>query len=388
MSVYRDKKTGRWYVYICHNRQRHRKISPENTKTGALTYEALMRGKLVRGESLTEKKVQKKVRPRFNEFAWEWFEIYVKNNNKPSEIRGKKSILKTHLVPFFGQTRIDRILSIEIERYKAKKIKKGLMNKTINNHLTVLAKCLRTAEEWLELEKLPKIKKLKMPPQKFDFLSREESQLLLKHSKDLWYDMILTALKTGLRLGELRGLKWDDIDLKKQTLTVRRSAYRHDCFVSPKSNKERTIPLSDNLHSILNGRKQKIGFVFSVKPKVHLKNMDCYRKLRGACKRAGIRRIGWHVLRHSFASHLVEAGAHLKAVQELLGHSNIQTTMRYAHLAKSALSNAVKLLDGNDQHPEQRQYNASKHISFEKILENVSLEKSSFTPNIKQKQTS
>ena len=306
---------------------------------------------------------------------------------KPSEIRGKKAVLETHLVPFFGNTRINRISGIQIERYKAKKIKKGISNKTINNHLTVLSKCLRTAEEWLDLEKIPKIKKLKVPPQRFDFLSREEGQLLLKHATGVWHDMILTALKTGLRLGELRGLKWGDIDLEKRTLRVRRSAYRHDCFVSPKSNKERTVPISTELYRVLAGRENKQGFVFSARRGVHLKNMDCYRNLRRTCKRAGIRRIGWHVLRHTFASHLVEAGAHLRAVQELLGHSNIQTTMRYAHLSPSALSDAVELLDSNRQ-KNFGQYMVSRDKIFTEIMSSLTPQESNFLPNTKQKQTS
>ena len=70
------------------------------------------------------------------------------------------------------------------------------------------------------------------------------------------------------------------------------------------------------------------------------------------CAEAGIRRVGWHTLRHSFASHLVTAGVSIKAVQELLGHSDIRTTMRYAHLAPSALREALRVLEGTSA-PEQ-----------------------------------
>jgi site-specific recombinase XerD len=72
---------------------------------------------------------------------------------------------------------------------------------------------------------------------------------------------------------------------------------------------------------------------------------ECKWPLWCACKRASLRQIGWHVLRHSFASHLVMKGATLKAVQELLGHADIRMTMRYAHLSPSARREAVELLD-------------------------------------------
>jgi integrase len=200
--------------------------------------------------------------------------------------------------------------------------------------------------------------------------------------------MILTALKTGLRLGELRGLKWDDIDLNKQIMTVRRSAYRDNCFVAPKSNKERTIPLSGRLLSVLCESKSRSGFVFKVKPGAHLKTSDCSRKLHKICEKADLRRIGWIVLRHSFASHLVEAGAHLKAVQELLGHSSIQTTMRYAHLSPSVLGNAIALLDENEAGSNLRQYSASREKMFTEIIEKIAAPEHSYLPNVKQKQTS
>lgn len=386
MSVFKEKKTGAWYVYICHDRKRYRRKCPDNTRTGAVAYEALLRGKLARGESIeNEAKIN---RPAFKDFAWQWFNIYVKTNNKISEIKGKKSTLKTHLVPFFGSTRIDLVSGLQIERYKAKKIKKGLSNKTINNHLTVLNKCLRTAQEWLELDRIPRIKKLKVPPQKYDYLSVEESERLLEGAHGMWRDIVLVALRTGLRLGELRGLKWEDIDWKKRQLTVRRSVYLDKHIVTPKSNRERVIPLSDDVYSALSQNQRKRGFIFSIKLNMHLKNTCCRKRLYKMCDAAGLRRIGWHVLRHTFASQLVMAGAHLKAVQELLGHTDIQTTMRYAHMAPSALSDTVKLLDRGRVNHNLRQYNASNGRKFENILENIASHNPRLSANHKEKQGS
>jgi integrase len=132
-----------------------------------------------------------------------------------------KLVLDKHLIPFLGKTPIDSITSLQIEKYKAQKSNEGLKNKTINNHLTILHKCLRDAKEWLDLEMIPKIKKLKVDPSKTDFLIQEECELLLRNTDGIWYEMILVALKTGIRFGELRALKWSDINWDTRILTVR-----------------------------------------------------------------------------------------------------------------------------------------------------------------------
>jgi site-specific recombinase XerD len=77
---------------------------------------------------------------------------------------------------------------------------------------------------------------------------------------------------------------------------------------------------------------------------------QCRRPLYDVCKRASLRQIGWHVLRHTFASHLVMRGVPIRVVQELLGHRDIKTTMRYAHLSPQSRRDAVALLDANASH--------------------------------------
>jgi integrase len=242
---------------------RYRKRSPDNSCAGARMYEATLRGKLARGEPIdVDWKKEKEKNQSFDKFAWTWFEVYVKNNNKISEVKSKESILKTHLVPFFGKTPLKRISNLKIEQYKAKKIARGLSPKTVNNHLTVLNKCLEIGKEWLELEGVPAIKWLKVPPQKYDFLSPEESRLLLDHAEGIWGEMILLTMKTGLRFGELRALDWSDINWGARMLTVRRSFCRN-VMGTPKSNRERHIPLTGEVCRALGRRRQDHGLIFS-----------------------------------------------------------------------------------------------------------------------------
>lgn len=338
-----------WWIDIRHAHVRYRKKSPDDSKSGAQAYDALLRRRLVKGEPLDlmqPDKKQKEREQKFEEFAWQWFEIYVQNNNKHSEISHKKYALRSNLVPFFGKTQIDKISTLQVEQYKSKKLGDGVGKKTINNHLTVLSTCLHTAQDWFDLPKIPKIKKLKIPPLQFKFLSFEECDLLLLHLEGVWREIVFTALKTGLRIGELKGLRWPDINWNNRTLTVKHSwcDYKKG-LVSPKSNKDRQIPLTDELYETLLQRRQAKGFIFLDEQKQSFNTKTLNQKIIRACKTADIQEITCHALRHTYASHLVMRGAPLKAIQELMGHAHIQTTMRYAHLSPSSLREAVALLE-------------------------------------------
>lgn len=338
MSV--RKRFNRWWVDFRFNGRRYRKASPDNTISGAKSYESHLRQQLARGEPID--KEEKEI--IFKDFTANWFETYVKNNNKHSEIINKEMILRVHLVPHFGRLILDNIGTFHVEQYKAKKIQQGLCNKSINNHLAVLRKSLQCAVEWNLLKACPAIKKLKTPPTKFDFLTVEESKQLIASADGMWREMIIVALGTGLRFGELIALTWENIDLEKGELCVKQS-FSKGILGSPKSNKIRYVPLAESVRDSLDRNKKSKGYVFSDINGDPPKQTPCINKLHSICRRAGLRAIGWHCLRHTFASYLVQAGANLVAIQGLLGHSEIQTTMRYAHINDTVLREAINILN-------------------------------------------
>jgi integrase len=286
--------------------------------------------------------------PRFDEFEKRFVEVYASTNNKPSEVRSKRSILRQHLVPAFGRFRLDQIGMRQIEEYKAKKLhdeESPLDPKTVNNHLTCLRRLFAVAVEWGELSHVPPVKWLRVPEQAFDFLAFEETERLLRAADEKWTAMITVAAKTGLRMGELLGLRWDDVDLRTGRVVVRRAVAR-GIVGTPKNGRTREIPLSKEALAALKAHRHLQGeLVFCDEAGAFLTPASCVWPLWRACKRAGLRRIGWHVLRHTFASHLVMRGAPLKAVQELLGHSTMEMTMRYSHLSPDVRRDAVALLD-------------------------------------------
>lgn len=285
--------------------------------------------------------------PQFSAFAERFMSTYAVTNNKPSENCSKESILRVHLLPEFGDSRLDQIGPSEIEEYKAKKLMSDLSRKTVNNHLTVLRKLLSTAVEWRVLSSVPQVKWLKTPPAEFDFLTYDEVARLVASAVGEWRALITVAARTGLRQGELRALRWQDVDLEAGRIVVRRSVWR-EIVVSPKNGRTREIALSKKTAVALSQHPRRGECVFSDPDGSMLSKGAMRWPLWSACDRAGLRRIGWHCLRHTFASHLVMRGAPIKAVQELLGHSTIEMTMRYAHLSPDARRDAVNLLDLED----------------------------------------
>lgn len=338
------KLRNSWWVDFRFNFVRYRMRSPDNTRAGADAFEALLRQRLVRGEPVRCDRVPMPEK-RFGEFADEWFRLYVMPNNKYSEQKTKQTILRCHLVPAFGKLPLNDISAERVERYKSRKVADGLSPKTVNNQMMVLARCLRSAVEWGLIDKMPRFQWLKTSSHRLDFLSYEEARLLLSYDREpMWRDMILLALRTGLRRGELMALHWDDIDLERRLLTVRRSLVLGR-FGTPKSNRERYVPLSAEVCAMLAARSSAPSLVFHKPGGRHLSREMMDNALPRACRRVGIRPVGWHLLRHTFASHLATEGVSLRVIQELLGHASITTTMRYAHLAPSALREAVDVLE-------------------------------------------
>ena len=351
----RDPSTGRerqfWMVDVCiespdGSRQRVRKVSPVQSRRGAERYERDLRWELLWGRrDAGGGDEESKETPTVAEFAPEFLTDYAEVNNKPSEVHSKESCLRVHLVPWFGRTRLDAVKMRDIDRYKRAKLKAGLSPKSINNHLTVLRKMLVVAVDWEVIETVPRIRWLRVPKPDFDFLDFEEAERLIAGASGQDRALIVTALKTGLRRGELMGLQWQDVDLVGARLRVQRSWVRGH-LGTPKSGRNRTVPLSpEAVRTLKEHRHLKGEWVFCGDHGAPLTRDQIKHPLRRAYRKAGLRHMGWHMLRHTFASHLTMRAVPLKVVQELMGHATIEMTMRYAHLSPEVGQKAVHVLD-------------------------------------------
>ncbi|HWB78079.1 MAG TPA: tyrosine-type recombinase/integrase [Nannocystaceae bacterium] len=334
------------------------------TDRGATQYLTRVRAEL-RAGTFGKKEAENDERdvPTLAVFTETFIETYAKTNNEESTVREKQRTLRRAILPLLGHLRLDQITTREVESYKAKRLatktRKGKppAAKTINEELAILGKLLGVAHEWEVIERVPRIKRLKSQAPGFDFLDDDETQRVItaavKESSP-WCAMVPVALLTGLRLGELRGLKWDDVDLVAGRLHVRRSADDRGKLKSPKNGRSRIVDLPRRAVDVLRRHKHLRGpFVFCLDDGSMLQNWHCDpRKRRGdtgplprICRRAGLRCVGWHVLRHSYASRLMARGAKPIEVRDLLGHSSLNMTNRYAHLAPSSRRAAVALLD-------------------------------------------
>jgi integrase len=245
--TYADPETGTakkvWVVDVDYQfgdgrRQRIRKVSPVQTRRGAEQYEREIRAALLAG---TYGKEANKRAPTLEEFHREFMASYVANNNKPSEESSKDGHFRNHLVPFFGSKKLQNIGAKEVELFKAQKLKDGCGKKAIKNQLSTLRKMLNVAGEWGLIEQAPRIKPFRLEPTQFDFLTFDEAERLIAAADvGLWRTMILVALNTGLRLGELMGLRWEDVDLVAGRLNVRFSSWKGQ-MVTPKSGRHRGV---------------------------------------------------------------------------------------------------------------------------------------------------
>ena len=385
MSVRRDKRFGSWFYRKWVRTPDGCKVRIFGTpkaeglpETRAGAEEAERRAitlVLATGEQKPLAIITKEV-PTVREFHEVFLEAS-RIKNKPSSVESKEMILRVHILPHLGDLRINEVTYAVIEDFKVMLSKTPIHNvekrygaklraakgkpvgderpsrllsaKTINNVLTVLRRMLVVARKRGHLETVPDVEWLKNERPEFDFLDFEEAERLVKAADGEWRTMILVALRTGMRHGELIGLRWQDVDLVAGRITVRQNiVWGH--VGTPKSGKPREIPLGDEVRAALKAHRHLRGpLVFCDLAGRVLTDGETRGPLWRACKRAGLRPITWHVARHTFASHLVMRGGTMRAVQELLGHSTILMTMRYAHLGPEVARDTVRLLDGVGQ---------------------------------------
>ncbi len=294
-------------------------------------------------------------RDSFELVADEWMHLVAEAKCAESTLTDYRSILSCHLKPAFGKLEISKIGYREIQAFV--RAKSGtISNKRLRNVLVVLSDVFEYARKSGCRRDNP-VHEVDKPPVRrteMDCLEPDDLWRLIRAVNDLepWYSALLvTAMLTGCRMGELRSLTWDHVDLERGLLKVRRSQARK-ATAAPKTEAGfRNVPLSGFVLETLQAHRAKVPeFCDLVFPSKKLTPFDPgnirKRVLYRALDAAGLRRVRFHSLRHSAASLLIHSGATDKAVQTIMGHSSIQVTKDiYGHLFADAEREAMDRLD-------------------------------------------
>lgn len=293
-----------------------------------------------------------------------------------SDHRNKVRNVQLHLIPAFGEQLLTAINRAAIDEYRATLRRPSPATaiasagdptasssqtrprrpKTINNILSTLRSILYLAFDYELIDRIPRIQLERDIRPEPSFLDFGETEALLAASAPEWRTMLLVAVRTGLRRGELLELRWRDLDLDGEcsqvrvTRSVRFGKGGTVTIKEPKSGRGRTVPLVSAVAAALRAQRgaarsvQQDELVFAGEEGRHRSPDQLYRAVIAAGQRAGLKRhVHPHELRHSFASHCYIRGVAPQLVQRWLGHSSITTTERYAHLRVD--ENASKTLE-------------------------------------------
>lgn len=283
----------------------------------------------------------------------------------PGTFKTYKGYVNKHIIPSLGHLPLDGLSAIQIQNFildLQTKEENKLSNRTIHHIRSILHNALESAVKFELISKnvsnpvtTPKVKKVHIKVW-------DEHQLktfLQEAKKERYYIAFLIACATGMRLGEVVGVKWEDVDFNTRTLSVKRSytrAHKGYQFNQPKTSTGYRVialpqPVLEELeaHRVTQAReKGKKGYkdhrlITQTRNGTPVSPRNLYRDWRDVVKRANLPRIRFHDLRHTHASLLLKQGTNAKVVAERLGHSNIQLTLNtYSHLLPNMQAEAAE----------------------------------------------
>lgn len=365
-SIYRRSVDGKWVGTITlENRKRkyfYGKTRKEVQEQMKIALREQEQGRLVTTSSQT-----------VAQFLTDWLENTHKQRIRPRTYERYREAVYLHLVPALGHHKLQKLTAKHLDAFYAKKASEGLASTTIIYYHSVIHNALGKAVKWGLVPQ--NVADLASPPRKGRYeiqpLTVEQVQKLLATLRGhKWEALFTLALATGLRRGEILGLKWQDINFTTEKLQVRRilsrvptnMENREHVYVEaePKTKKSRrSVTVASFALDALRAHrvhqqemKRKAGslwqehdYVFCTSFGTHLNPNHVVTELKKVLKEAGLPDIRFHDLRHSAATLLLSLDVHPKVVQEMLGHTQISTTMDiYSHVLPGMQESAISKL--------------------------------------------
>lgn len=279
--------------------------------------------------------------PTVKEFAKDY--LAYQRNVRQKRSWDRDELCLTHIVRFFGNRKLSDIKSKDIDDYKEfrlKLVKPG----TVDRELQVLRHLFNIAQRWNNFfgkNPVSEAGLLNVNNTKERILTDEEEARLLNLSPDHLKNIIICALHTGMRKGEIISLKWHNTDLENNLIHVTKE--------NSKSKKSKRIPVNSTLRRTLLELKLKNGvseYVFlNSQDRPYLRQDSLNRVFKHTVEKAGIKDLRFHDLRHTAGTRLGEMNIPVQVISKILGHSDIRTTMRYVHPEESLRYAVEKLTE-------------------------------------------
>lgn len=301
-----------WYVdYRCNGRRFKERIGPN--KSLARQVLAKRETEIAEGRFFAKRPAPALT---FGQMTAKWWQLHGQHLKSRSA-----KYMRDKLLGVFRDQRLDELGVAELQQYYNLRCLDSSVS-TANKYLALIAEIFAAAETWGDFagrSPTKGVKKRRLENRRDRFLSAGEIKSLLAMCSPRIYPILVCALLTGMRRGEILGLCWEDVSLERDLIYILRS----------KTGKPREIPLAPKLKEVLLALPPRVaGPVFDV-PVITLRR--CFAKALAA---AGIPACRFHDLRHTFASHFVMRTGNLAAAQRVLGHASPRMTQRYAHLAQ------------------------------------------------------
>jgi len=311
-------------------------------------------------------------------WVFEFLEKYKSNELKITTYNSYMLLYRKHISNSkLGNMKLDSVKATNLQQFYNDKIKEGYSSKTVRSIEVIINSALDKAFKLRIIAENPNLFTTIPKKKKYEakVLTMEEVDRILKEAKDeALYPIVVTTLYTGLRKGEVMALKWDNIDFLERKIYVKGSLCRvvnetpdeKGCrcatyqIMEPKTKKSvRTIPMLDEVYEALMEQKRRQDvdkernrdvyndqdFVFANEVGNYLAQRPFMSQYHAFLKKYKITDIRFHDLRHTFASLLIESDVSMKIVQELLGHSNISTSMDiYTHVSDKKKEQAIAQL--------------------------------------------